>query len=457
MRTTVVSSGLAALLLAVAALPLPLPLAGQGLLTDARRAGMGGVSLTLDGALTRYNPAYRAVPPQAVHGGAKATIPIPLGLIQFFHDHPISNLSKDPLFHPDSTRFNPIELMDLVLHLPLFYDVRKVPTPTNDVTFGIGRDSFQVDLGKAQSLIPADQFGIAGSSRPLSIGPTFHGVSVGVTGWLHNDVEFQLDDSLLAFLKDAHEAHDNTTYSVFGNVLVEGGFAPSIGYSGRLYGKEDRGLYVGGGVHYYLGVAYGSSRVDTAGFKTGSPIFTGTNPVTPQFAATTSYSKYGNTFGHGVGVDVGLAWVTGPIVFGVGVNDIGATITWPDTRIEHVIYDNSTNKFVNNLPPQLGVETKTKLPVTYLANVIYTLGGTTVGADVLDNGRGTQIHVGAEQRFGPFALRGGVARDQRKKVEFGWGGGLRFGPFGLDAGFWTHSNALSDQRGITMATSLSIY
>ncbi len=433
----------------------PRSLAGQGLLTDARRAGMGGVSLTLDGSLTRYNPAYRAVPSRAVHGGAKATIPIPLGLIQFFHNHPISNLTKDPLFNPDSASFNPIELLNTVLHLPLFYEVKKIPTPTNDVAFGVGRDSFQVDLGKAQSLIPADQFGIGGSSRPLSIGPSFHGVSIGVTGWLHDDVAFELGDSLLAFLKEGHKAQHQTSYDVLGDVLVEGGFAPSVSYAGRLYGNEDRGLYLGGGAHYYVGVAYGHS-VGLGGFTTGNTIFAGPSPVTPELSGTTSYSKYGNSFGHGVGFDVGLAWVTGPITFGFGVNDVGATITWPDTRIDYVKYDTSTNKFATD-SSKLGVETKTKLPVSYLANVIYTLAGTTVGADILDNGRGTTVHVGAEQRFGPFAVRGGVARDQRKRVELGAGGGLRFGPFGLDLGFWTHSNALSDQRGITMATSLSIY
>jgi hypothetical protein len=104
------------------------------------------------------------------------------------------------------------------------------------------------------------------------------------------------------------------------------------------------------------------------------------------------------------------------------------------------------------------VETKTKLPVSYIANAAFRMGtGTTVGADIGNNGRGTVIHVGAEQRMGPFALRGGVSRDQRKKMQFGWGGGVRLGPLGLDVGFWTHSNSFSTRRGITMATSISIY
>jgi hypothetical protein len=75
----------------------------------------------------------------------------------------------------------------------------------------------------------------------------------------------------------------------------------------------------------------------------------------------------------------------------------------------------------------------------------------------LNGGRGSTVHIGGEQRVGVFVFRGGVARDQRKRMEFGWGGGLRFGGLGFDVGFWTHTNSLSNQRGITMATSLSIY
>jgi hypothetical protein len=65
--------------------------------------------------------------------------------------------------------------------------------------------------------------------------------------------------------------------------------------------------------------------------------------------------------------------------------------------------------------------------------------------------------VGAEQRTGPFAVRGGVSRDQRRKMQFGFGAGLKFGSIGLDAGLWTHSNSFATKRGITLATSISIY
>ena len=75
----------------------------------------------------------------------------------------------------------------------------------------------------------------------------------------------------------------------------------------------------------------------------------------------------------------------------------------------------------------------------------------------MNNGRGTTLHLGGEKRLGLVALRGGVSRDQRKRLEFGWGGGVRLGGVSLDLGFWTHSNSLSNERAITMATSLSIY
>src|SRR5207247_4661832 len=99
------------------------------------------------------------------------------------------------------------------------------------------------------------------------------------------------------------------------------------------------------------------------------------------------------------------------------------------------------------------VETKTKLPVSYIANLAYSVGNTTLGADVLNTGRGSVVHVGGEQRLGLFAVRGGVARDQRKRIEFGFGGGGRFGGLGLGVGFGRHTNSLSNGRGCPLAPS----
>lgn len=446
MHRSVVGFGLVALAIGCAA-----PAAAQGVITDARRIGMGGLSLGRSGSLRRYNAAYRAVPADAgQRGQPKLTIPIPLGLIQFFHDHP--HITKDPAFNPDSAGFNPVVVVNTLLNVPLFYEVKHAPTPTNDVIFGIGKDSLAVDLGEAQKLVPEDQFGIGGSSRLLDPGLAIKGVRVSVMGWLHDEVGFRLGDTLLAFLRDAQPAQHNTRYSVLGDAIVQAGFAPTIGYAGRVAGDTAWALYLGGALHYYLGVAYSRIGGD-GGFLTGDTIFGGPNPVTPDARGLTQYSKGGNAFGHGVGADIGIAWVSGPIELGVGVNDIGATLTWSDTRLDSAFYhDSAYSRLVAN-----HVETKTKLPVSYIANVAYTVGNSTLGANVLNGGRGTTVHVGGEQRIGVFVLRGGVARDQRKRLEFGWGGGVRFGPVSLDLGFWTHTNSLSNQRAITMATSLSIY
>ena len=445
MRTSGVGIGLVSLVVGWAA-----PAAGQGLTFDARRIGLGGLELGRSSGLVRYNAAYRAVPGEADRRGRpRLTIPIPLGIIQFLHDHP--HLSTDPAFNPDSAGFNPILVANTLLNLPLYLEVKKAPTPTNDVVFGIGKDSLRLNLGEAAKLVPEDQFGFGGSSRLLDPGIGIKGVRVSVTGWLHYDLGIALGDTLLAFLRDSVPAQDSTGYSVLGSGIAEGGFAPTISYAGRILGDNTTGLYLGGALHYYLGVAYVRTSV-TAGFKTDSVIF-GSNPATPFDSGLTSYSRAGNSFGHGVGGDIGIAYVSGPIELGVGVNDIGATLTWSDTRQDSVFYrDSSFSKPFRN-----HVSTTTKLPVSYVANVGYTIGKTTLGADVLNTGRGATVHVGGEQRIGLVALRGGVARDQRKRIEFGFGGGVRLGPLGLDVGFWTHTNSLSNERGVTMATSFSLY
>jgi hypothetical protein len=427
---------------------------------DARRIGMGGVSLNRDGNLRRFNPAYRAVKDRAGTGGAKITIPVPLGLIKFFRDHPINQLGDDPMFNPDSAAFNPVELVNLVFNAPIFLEIRAAPTPTNDVEFFVGKNTLVIDLGAAQILIPEDEFGLGASSRLLDPGFGIKGFRFSVLAFEQHDVGFLLGDSLRAFLKNADSARTNTTYNVLGDALVQGGLAPTLSFSGRLTGVDsdnEDGVYLGAAVRSYYGAAY--FRADgSGGFTTGDTLFAGPNPVTPQLDFLTYRDNDARkTFGRGFGGDVGVVWISGPLEIGVGVNDIGAELTWKDTRIERTVFDTAGDSLATT-PVANHVQTKTKLPVSYIANAAFRMGtGTTVGGDIVNSGRGTVIHVGGEQRIGFLALRGGVSRDQRKRIQFGWGGGLRFGPLGLDVGFWTHSNSFSTQRGITMATSISIY
>ena len=416
---------------------------------DARRTGMAGVSLSRDGALSRYNPAYHAVP-QREGRSAKFTIPIPLGLFQVLKDSAAFDIHK--------SYFNPIALADYILHPPLYYEIKKVPEPTNNVEFTIGKNQLLLDLGASSQLVPTDRFSYGGESRLADIGPTIKGVHLGVLVWEDHEVGVELDSALLGILRQKSPVRDTANYTATADGIAQGGFAPTIGYAGRLWGDSSHAIYVGATVHYYFGVAYGSAR-GQGGIRTDTVLFAGANPVTPIVGARVQYSKAGNPMGHGFGTDAGLVYVSGPVEIGLGVNDLGATLTWAATHIDTVFFDTAAaaDSFISRRVASQA-STKTKIPVTYVANAALELGtNTTLGAEILNNGRGTTIQLGAEQRVGPLALRGGVARDQRKRVQIGVGTGLRFGPFSLDVGFLTHSSSFSNSRGITMATSFSIY
>src|SRR2546422_6022935 len=174
---------------------------------------MGGVSLSRDGNARRYNPAYRAVKNKNhVAGAPKFSIPIPLGLIDFIKDHPLNQLGHDPMFNPDSAAFNPIALVDLVFNPPIFLEVKKAPTPTNDVAFTIGRNQLIIDLGATKVLIPEQDFGLGSTSRLLDVGGGFAGFHVGVMGFLQYDVRFTLDTALRNFLVNDSSARSSTNY-----------------------------------------------------------------------------------------------------------------------------------------------------------------------------------------------------------------------------------------------------
>jgi len=460
LRTGVVVS----VLLALALVPLLPGRVHAQFSLDARRIGMAGVSLGRDGSARRYNPAYRAV--KNLSGGvgqAKATVPIPLGLITFFQDHPPGKWSSDPMFNPDSTAFNPVALMNLILNPPLYYELKRAPTPTNDVEFTIGKNQLIMNLGNTRVLIPEEKFGLGMNGRLLDLGVSISNFHVGVMGFLHYDVEFALDSALRHVLRDTAAVQPDSSYRILTDAVAQTGFMPSLSFAQRLtHGKPtvpadsleaaDDGIYVGGAVHYYLGATY-ARGVGPAGFTVGNPIF-GATPTVLFDGAVQSSNK---PFGKGIGGDVGVAWISGPFEVGLGVNDLGAELTWSDTKIQRIYYDPTGDSLsVTTLQPH--AQTKTKLPVSYLANAALRMGtGTTVGADVFNAGRQTSIHVGVEQRWGPFALRGGVARDQRKQMQFGFGGGIRVGAFGIDAGVFTHSNSLSETRAMTLATSISVY
>jgi hypothetical protein len=400
------------------------------------------------GTLNRYNIAYRALPPRPAMGQrARVTIPIPLGLIQVLGDSTV--------WDRDSSYYNPVQLVNYILNPPLYLEVKRAPTPTNDVEFFIARNQLIIDLGASSALVP-EAFELGGSSRPFNVGYGVAGFRVGLMTWVHNELELRLDDSLRAVLKDAAPVLPNSRYGVTAAGLVQGGIAPEIGWGGRLLGDTAGGLYAGAALRYLLGVSY--ARIGgAAGFTTGDTIFSDVNPLTEDVAGRVLTADPALTAGTGVGLDLGVVWAAGPLEVGLGVTDIGATITWSQTTVDTLIWDADSNQVVDSTLAR-DVESKTVLPVAALLSGAYAFPtGTVVRGGMLRNNRGTILSVGGEQRLGVFALRAGLTRDQRQRIQYTWGGGVRLGPVGLDLGFFTHSRSLSEERSITMATTLSIY
>lgn len=396
----------------------------------------------------RYNAAYRAVP-QRVFGlrPPKATIPLPLGVVQLLRDSTV--------WDTDQPYFNPISVINYILHPPLYLEIKKAPTPTNDVEFFIGQNELIVDLGEAQALVP-DNFEIGGSARLFSFGVNVGPVSVGAMSWVHNDIGVALDNNLRGFLKDAVPAANNTTYGLEFDGIFQTGIAPQIGYAGRVWGDSSSGIYLGATARYYYGLGYTQSR-DSLSFTTGDTLFAGSNPVTEAFKGTVAIATPFDGAGSGVGFDLGAVWVKGPLEIGFAINDIGAKITWGNTDIDSLRWDATNDQLIDSTLAE-NVTTTTELPVTTLATVLYGVGESTLlRGGVLINQRGPIYSAGVEQAIGMFRLRGGLVRDQRKMLQYAWGGGVRFGPVGLDLGFFTHSRSISEERGITMTTALLIF
>lgn len=400
------------------------------------------------GTFHRYNAAYRVVPPRAASGPqAKVTIPIPLGLVQVLRDSTV--------WDTDSSYYNPLQLINYILHPPLYLEVKKAPMPTNDVEFYIAQNQLIIDLGESQAVVP-ESFELGGSLRPFNLGAGTGGFRVAIMSWVNNEIVVSLDDSLRAVLKEAAPVQPNSRYGLGIDGILQGGLAPEVSWAGRVLGDSAAGLYVGGAARYYLGTTY-AALDGQATLTTGDTIFSSVNPLTEDVAGRLTTADPDLAAGTGIGMDVGVVWASGPLELGLGVTDIGATLTWAHTDVDTLAWDGDSNRVVDSALVR-GVQSKTTLPVTAIANAVYAFPtGTVLRGGVLRNHRGTLLSAGAEQRLGVFTLRGGLVRDQRAMLQYAWGGGVRFGPVGLDVGFFTHSRSLSTERSITMATSLSIY
>ncbi|MGH7545813.1 MAG: hypothetical protein ACREKI_06485 [Gemmatimonadota bacterium] len=357
---------------------------------DARRMAMGGLFMKRD-EITRYNVAYRAVP--HTEGEARVTIPIPVGLLQLASDA--------PEFDPQDSTFNAFEILDLILNPPLYLELREATVPESDVEVSVGKDFLQIDLGAAQDYIPDDGFSMGSSSRPLDVGGGVAGLHFGVSGFVHHELDVGLSDNLRAFLKEAAPAETNTRYFLTGDALAQTGFAIGGSYSTRALsldalglgagrGPED-GVYVGGGVRYYFGAAFATVGGET-GLTTGDSIFGSADTLRTDVTADVVRSDVDGLgdMGRGVGVDLGVAFVSGPLTVGFGINDLFATLTWNNAIVERHTLDADSNRIVTQTIAT-DAEVKTELPVSYLLSGSLKIGWTEVGADILHSAGGVSV------------------------------------------------------------------
>jgi hypothetical protein len=426
---------------------------------DTRRLATGGALLDR-AALARTNPAYRAVPARETQ--PNVVIPIPLGLIQAATDDQLS-------FDPRDPRFNVFKLVNLALYPPIFLELKQptVPTRSSDIELFIAQDSLRLDLGDASDFIPTDDLEMGGLSRLFAIGFTLGNARFSVGGFAHNETVIGLDQNMRGFLRESEAALANTRYGLIGSGLGQTGLAPAVEYSLHVPGTGSSsadassafatpsGLYLGGAVRLYLGFAMTHAIAD-GGLTTGDPVFDPTNPVSADFASTVFYQSANDGFGTGFGLDVGAVYVAGPVEFGLGLNDVGNTsITWRAATHKFFFLDGQS-AFTDSTVSR-AAEVKTKIPMTFVANVGVETGGFVLGAAYISGFGGAEYRAGAERWFGPLALRGGLGLDTRNMLQFGWGTGVRLGSVGLDVGFATHSASISGERGLRLATSLAIY
>lgn len=426
---------------------------------DTRRLAMGGALLDR-AALARSNPAYRAVPARETQ--PRVAIPLPLGLIQMAADDELS-------FDPRDPRFNVFKLVDLALYPPFFLELKKptVPTSASHLELFIARDSLKLDLGDARQFVPQDDFEMGGVSRPFALGLTFGQVRVSAGPFAYNETAIGLDPNMRGFLRDAEAARANTRYGLVGAGVGVTGVAPAVEYGLRVPGTGSgdagasrpfatpSGLYLGGAVRLYLGLAMTTAVAD-AGLTTGDPVFDQANPVSADFTSTVLYQTANDGYGTGLGLDLGAVYVVGPWELGLGFNDVGNTsITWKGATQKRFFLDDQSVFGDSTLSQR--AEAKTRIPMTFAANVGVESGGFVLGAALITGIGGTEYRAGGERWLGPVALRGGLGLDTRRIVQFGWGAGVRLGSIGLDVGFATHSASISGERGLRLATSLAIY
>jgi hypothetical protein len=435
-----------------------LPDGGAAQMLNARRLGMGGVATSDNGAAAAANIAFRAVP----RGSGAASIPLPIGLIQFAGD--------TPTFDPDDPDFNIYEILDLAMSPPFTWKLSGPDPASGDVSIYLAQDSLRVDLRDVRRVVPKEPMRTGGVYHLFGIGKRFGSAFVHVSPLLHVRNTFDLGPGLRSALRDAEPFTSNTRYGLEDEARAQAAVAFQAGLAfraayvpGPLEEETDdprrngaTALYVGAGPKYLWGLAYGDAK-GVGGLTTGDTLFADNASVDFDAVSRTRHATIGGDggSGSGFGSDVGAVLFWNDFELGVGVNDFGSQIRWNTVVREHV-YSDSTNEFVTTTLARDEPFTS-RIPVTATVNAAKRFGPTTVAADVVDNDLATCLHAGVEHWSGRFALRAGTYRDPNRIWQWTGGTGVRLGSVGLDLAVASHSRNIEEERSTELSASITLY
>jgi hypothetical protein len=425
---------------------------------DARRLGMGGVATSDNGASASANVAFRAVP----RGTTWGSIPLPLGVIQYFND--------PPTFDPNDADFNVFSILDLAANPPMTLSLSSPGTVSGDISIFVAKDSLQVDLADVRKAIPKESVKFGGVYHLFGIGKRFGSLFFEVSPLVHVRNEFNLSSGLRAALRDAQPFAPNTRYGMDDNGIAQTAISYQAGYAMRAFHSAAAAesmtvdprrngataIYLGAAPKYLMGLAYGQIRPN-AGITTGDTLFGSNDPVSVDLSGLTRHAAIGSAggLGHGLGADLGGVLYWRNFELGIGVTDVGSTIHWSTTR-NRLTYDDSLNEFTSVVEAK-GAGFSSRIPSTATFNVAKRMGPTTLAADVVRNELYTGVHVGGESWFGRVALRGGTYRDSNGRWQLTAGTGYRFGGIGFDTAVGTNQRNTQEARAVELCASLTIY
>ncbi len=426
---------------------------------DARRLGMGMVATSDNGASTTGNVAFRAVPKGT---GARGSIPLPMGIIQY--------LSDPPSFDPNDSDFNVFSILDLAANPPMTLSLSDPGDVSSDISIFVAQDSLRVDLADVRKAIPKESMKFGGVYHLFGVGKSFGAFFVQFGPLVHVRNELSLSDKFRAALRDAEPFTSNTRYGIKDEGVVQAAIAYQVGYAIRAFHAAARAesasadprrngstaVYVGAAPKYLMGLAYGQI-ISNGGVTTGDTLFGSSDQVAVDLAGLTRHAAIGGDggIGHGLGADLGTVLYWRNFELGIGVTDVGSTIHWSTSR-NLLTYDDSLNEFTNvKVADNAGFSSR--IPSTATFNIAKRIGPTTVAADVVRNELYTGIHMGAETWFGKVALRGGTYRDSNDRWQFTGGTGIRFGGIGLDTALGTNQRNTQEARAVELCASITLY